>query len=347
MAKGTFLPAVDDVEDVDLDFGHTQTETTNADNKADALVSALREDSTAYVNVLRQTSGGNSPMQFVERIPADKFDHGQLLTYLGATYGGGEYRLMVYARGKLRANKLESIASKLTPEKIQHSPTGEAASILATVLDRIENSNRQMLEMLSRQTQAPDRSAMLQEMLLYKQLFDNGNKSSGGIGQIQEAIELVKSLGVSVGGVVEKEEEGFGALLEKMTPLISAAVTAPSQRPHPQPQTQQVKPMFAEMKIKMFIGQLISAAAKNSNPMTYAELIFDMADENLIKQYITNPQALEILAKKDPRIAQYKPWFDDLVEHVKAQLGLPSRFADLYQDGDDVINGGNELQPDE
>lgn len=343
MAKGTFLPAVDDIEDVDLDFGQTQTETTNADNKADALVSALREDSTAYVNVLRQLSGGNSPMQFVERIPADKFDHGQLLTYLGSTYGGGEYRLMVYARGKLRANKLESIASKLMPEKHHNSPTGEAASILATVLDRIEASNRQMLEVLTRQTQAPDRTAMIQEMLMFKQLFSD-NKPSGGLGQIQESITLLKELGIQVGGKSDDDDgESFTALLGKVAPLIVQAAQQPAQQPRPQQPQQPARTpeMLLTFKIKAGLQPFLKAAAKNADHGVYAEMLLDQLPHEIIASHILPDDSLEKLIKIEPQVANFRPWFELLKEHVKAQLEIPSKVDHLYDDLNSDITPDN------
>lgn len=354
MAKGQFLPGPgsEEIETVDFDT-FDSADKTDADDKTDALVNAMRADKEAFVNILKQPFGGNSSMQFVERIPADKYDFGQLMSYIANTYGGGEYRLMIYANGKLKGNKLQSIAQKVSTDLMRQSPTGEAAGILATVLDRMEANNRQMMEMISKQNQAPDRMAMLQEMIMFKELFAPAQNQQlnmiNPLTQLKESMELLQGLGVSIGG---EKESGFTDLLAQMAPVIlnmtnqpapSPVQVTPQQNPikdapKPAPQQTEKKPQM-NFQLKAGIAMLINAASKDSNQMTYAEMIMDNIDENLIREYITDKDSFLKLQKIAPQVVKFKPWFELLAEHVKAQLGIESTVSDLYADESDAING--------
>jgi hypothetical protein len=337
MSNAKFMPR-DDVQLIEFDSPVDQPH-TDADDKADDLISALKDDKEAFVNVMRQPFGGNSRMEFVERIPADKYDYGQLMHYLGTTYGGGDYRLMVYASGKLKGNKLQTIAAKVKQDKQGVSPGGEAANILATVLQQIEANNERMMRMMSQMT-APSssRADMLQEMLLYKQLFDR--PSSGGLGELTQAIAALKELGVPIGNTIEHEkEEGFGELLAKMTPAIEAIATANNRMPpiDPQKARQSQMNMIQKVALKAKLEPFIKASIKKSAPDVYAEMLVDQMDEATLKQYIASPTAIDDLCKLDARIVANREWFVLLGEHVKAMLGMASTVSDLYDDEDSDI----------
>lgn len=335
------------------DIAEFFTETTDANDKTEALMSAMKDDDASFVTIHRLHGAGNLPEEFVTRFPADKFDFGQIQAFLADNYGGGDYRVRLYVKKKLRGNKMVSIAKKFEPEKHSVSPAGEAASILHTVLERQEKMHQQMMQLVSQQNQQPDRMQFFQEMMMMKELFSSGNGGSSGVNQLVESVNALKTLGIKVGtdeSEKDDSEGGFVGLLEKMTPVITEAMRSNGQNQQPRqtqqrpvqqnaPQTEAEKmTAFANLKIKMAIGQFLRAAEKKSNPITYAELIFDMADEATIQKTITDDNAIEGLIKLEPKIALHRPWFDDLREHVKGQLGLPSRFAHLYQDDGDDIN---------
>jgi hypothetical protein len=336
MSNAKFIPR-DEVQLVEFDTPIDQPH-TDADDKADDLISALKDDKEAFANVMRQPFGGNSRMEFVDRIPADKYDYGQLMHYLATTYGGGDYRIMVYANGKLKANKLQTIAAKVKPDKGGVTAGGEAANILATVLQQIEANNARMMQMMQ-QMAAPanSRAEMLQEMLLYKQLFD---KPSGGLGELTQAITALKELGVPIGNTIEHEkEEGFGSLLEKMTPAIEALVTANNRMPpvDPQKARQSQMNMLQKVALKAKLEPFIKASIKKSAPEVYAEMLVDQMDEATLKQYIASPTAIDDLCKLDERIGVNREWFILLGEHVKAMLGMTSTVSDLYDDEESDI----------
>lgn len=335
-----FIPANNDIEEV---FFSTDSKgNTNSDDKIDAMRNALNTDPEAFITVHRSLGGGNSPEEYVKRFPADKFDFGQLQDYLQVNYGHGDYRIRLYAHGKLVSNRLISIANTVKKDVVNNQ-TGETAGILATVLERMEANNARMMQMMQHMTQPQDESATLQKMLLYKQLFSTPS-NGGGLSQITETLSVLKELGLQIGGA-EKEDSGFTNLLEKMTPVIANVMTQP--RTHaPQPNNQQPKQEPKNVNIsqmQIVLGTLIKAASKNSNQMTYAEWLLDQIPEEIIRDRIMQEGALESLITYAPTVGQYRPWFDTLIEHLKAQFGLPSKVSDLYHDDIDDITGEDNL----
>lgn len=336
----------ENIEVIDF-FTEGMGDTTDAQAKIEAMASALRDDSEAFLNIGKLSgTGANQPEQFCARVPADKYDIGQLNQFISETFGAGDYRVRLYAKGKVRANKLVTIAARVNNGD-KNTPHGEAAGILETVLARMEAQNRQMMEILSRQQSAPQTSRMdmLQEMMLFKQLFSSNEKPTGGVSQFLETVEGLKALGIQVGGapIESEKEEGFGDLLEKMTPLIGAALqqnntaqTAPKIDPSIVRQRQ--VNMIQKVALKAKLEPFIKASIKKSAPETYAELLIDQIGEKTATQYAGDTTTLTQLAELDPRIAQNISWFSDVMEHVKAQLGMPSRFSDLYESDDSAID---------
>ena len=344
----TFIPAGDDIADVfEIVRENENGQKTTAQVKFDDLVSDLNDNSDdAELRLYRQTVlGGRSSMPFLDSFPVDKFSFSQLQKYIKDTYGGGEYRIHVRANGKLVVNRLLEIEAPTATEKTL-TPIGEASSILATVLERQEKMHQQMMQLMQAQNVQPSRREMLDELLLYKQLFDNGGNSGGGnaFQQMRDMMGFLSEMGVTINGQAqEKDEPGFGDLLEKFTPVITAAMSQPT---NPQNMQRKHDPMFAQkMMLKNGIGQLMRAAAKNSPREVYADLVLDQLPENTVKEFITAPDAFEKLIRLEPRAAHYRAWFLDLAEHVKAALGMPSQYADLYGDDDDAINAGNDIDP--
>lgn len=338
-----FLPADDDEIDVFEVRQENETGKTTAEVKYDDLVSSLNDTSDdSEVILYRQNGSGKTKMTFLESFPVDQYAYSELLKYVRDSYGAGDYRVHIRSNKRLVANRLISIEMPKGPTIQSLSPAGEAASILQTVLDRQEKMHQQMMDLMSRQNEPQSRMDMLQEMLLFKQLFDNGSNARDPVQQMRETLGLLTDMGMEIGGIKKDDEPGFGDLLEKMTPLLTAAVS--------QPQRHNVRndPMFAQkLALKTGVAQLLRAAAKGSAREPYAELVLDQVSEEMVKDFITSPDAMEKMIKLEPKTAHYRAWFLDLAEHVKAALGMPSQYADLYTGEDDAITAGNDPDIDE
>ncbi len=341
----------DDTTTVFFDAPDFTDETTDAEAKTSELEGALKTDANSFVTVHRLLSGGNSPEEFCERIPADKMDYGQIQDHIAKVFGGGDYRIRLYAKGRLVSNKLLAIAHHIKADS-EKTPAGEAGGILAIVLQKMEAQNRLMMGMLERQNQPQQsRMEMLREMMAMKELFGGGgNNQGGGVQQFLDTIEGLKSLGIKVGGetIEHEKDSGFGELIEKMTPVIAAAMQAPAhppvqQKSNPEIARKQQMNLMQKIALKTRLEPFIKASIKKSAPETYAEILIDQLGEETATQYASDPATLDQLCAMDQRIADNKAWFNDVMEHAKAQLGLPSLFSDLYDQDENDIDSASPI----
>lgn len=334
MAEAQFIPA--NIEDVTtFEIENESRPKTDAERKADALEAALNDDPSAYLNVSRELSGGNAPMEFVGKYPADEYDFGSLQEHLQKKFGGGKYRVMLYAKGKLRANKLLKIAEEIA---LKSTSLNQDNTLLA-VLERMDAMQRQMMELVREKNSQPSRSDFMREMMMYKEFFSSTNQNNSGsiISQMRDVMELQKELTNGLLPQPEKEP-GFSDLIDKLTPLVTAAVNSTNQtRTNPVSKTPEQKAKEeSAFIIKAGLNQLLTAAKKNSDPATYAEMIIDQFPQPLITQLANSPNAISQINVLLPESKDYSQWFIDLIEHVKAQLGMPSKFEELYSESDEA-----------
>lgn len=323
--KGQFLPA--DV--IDVEFDEPEEEKTDADKKVDALADALKDDPNSFINVSRQLLGGNSPMEFVARYPADKYDFGELLALMQEKYGPGDYRFMLYAKGKLRANKLFTVAA---PKKDygerqhfeQHNPSTDNMRVLADMM-------RQQTQMIAELVQGGNsRKEFFEELALMKTLF-NSEPKGDALKDLESSLTVLERLGIQVGG---EKEPGFGDLLEKMTPVIETALKNPTPQANPQPR--QSAAMFNNMIIKQGLKHLLTAATRGANPAVYAEVIIDRFPPQKIAEFFSADNAIDKVYELEPKLKPHDEWVKLVIEHVKAIMGMESSVSEEY---DDAVDG--------
>ena len=312
---------------------------TEAEAKTQSIQDALNEDPEAFLNVSRQIGSGKTSMEVVGRFPADKDDYGQLQAHLQENFGAGDYRIMLYVKGRVRANKLLTIAQPLKPANV----STQQDNVTMLILNQLEKMQNQIVSIMQeKQTGGNSRMEFMQELMMMKQIFSSDNKPSSGIKDIVDTIGSLKELGLNIGGVIEPEEKGFGDLLALAAPVlqnITAPQAAPAYQPNPIAQKPQLTPEQKEaqkmnMMLRLGIGQLIAGAKRNSPHDTYATLVIDNIPEAQIMAFFNSPTGFADLVKIAPEVANHSAWFGELAEHIKAQLGLPSRVSDLYDDAD-------------
>lgn len=74
--------------------------------------------------------------------------------------------------------------------------------------------------------------------------------------------------------------------------------------------------MFEKQMLQYFLNTLVTAAAQNADPTTYADLILDQAPAATVEKWIGAQNLFEELAKIDARIAQFPDWFNELHEQI-------------------------------
>lgn len=368
MAKGQFLPGPgDEVEDIEFEVDtNGPQQKTSADNLLDELMLELNDTSDKVsLSVYRQTGNGQESMQFVESMPPDKYGYTELLNYIRECYGAGDYRLQVRQNGKLKANKLVQIAKRISQPQNNPQNSGNENALLHAIQGMQEQiaQQNQVIARVMQQPQGNNKKEFLEEMMLYKQLFaGDTSKQSGGVGELLQSVDALKSLGINVGiPSPDDKEEGFVDMIDKVSPLLMQVMSQPQPQVTPQPQvnptpnpSERDPKMFQQMMIKAGIGQLVKSAQKNLDPSLSAEYLTNLYEKEMIEKFLMAPQALDQAAKMDPRVTDHVDWFNNLKEHIKALYGQPSKFADQYSEftneADDAItveepNDKSEPQP--
>lgn len=329
----------DDVEDVVFDTDVGGRSQTKHERKLDEILEGLNTSGeSAYIALYRQPGTGKESLIFLKKFPADKFDGMEdILEYLSTHHGTGDFRIQVRVNGRLAANNLVSVEASEAPSPQISSGDGATSALLA----QIEKQN-QMIAGLYQQmasAQRPDDASeekFLQKMLMYKQLF--GAQQSGGVGQIMETVGLLKEIGVNVGGIAEEKEEGFGDILKNALPLLQTAISQPQPQPQNQHQHQpqrnpserpEMRDNMLKMQIKMAVDMAVKNAARGGDPATFADMCDAQLGVNAVK-LVNDPTVLDTLKAYNPGVSQHEQWFSDVIEHVKAINGLPSRFSSEY-----------------
>jgi hypothetical protein len=344
----------DDAEEVVFETDTGNGPKTKHEQKLEEILSGLNTATeNAYIALYRQNGSGKESLTFLHKFPADKFEGVEdILEFLAKKHGGGDYRIHVRIGGRLAANNLVSVES---PKQDDPELARGADPAINALLAQMEKQNQmiaglyqQMAEQAKAPAQSQSRKEMLEEMLMYKQLF-GGQQSSGGLGQVMETIGFLKEVGVNVGGIAEEKEEGFGDVITKALPLLTAAMQQPAQ----QPQRPQVNPAMNQqnalkLQIKMAVDSAVRAAGKGQDPQVFAQMADAQLGEKAI-ELAQDPNIFTVLTAYNPGVLEHKQWFDDVLEHVKAMNGLPSRFYDLYDDGESiegaVLSGGADNIP--
>lgn len=339
MARKTaeYLPAVEDdvvdVFEINAQPGE-EIPKTEQQRKLEDIISDLNDSSEgdAEIRVYRQSRlGGKSAMTMLEVFPADKYNSTELWQFLRDKYGAGDYRIHVRADGHLKANKLMTIETPVEAAPTEVGVGGEVATALNAVLSTIQEQNRNMMEFIQGQQNNTSEDDILRKMVVYKELFSNGS-SGNGLSQINETLTVLQGLGIEI-GPNNKEEDGFGSAIEKLAPLATALVQNPQaqQTPPPQPNPKQREDaMLKNLMLKAGLNSLLKAAAKNADAGFYADWVLDQLDPKTVAEFITSPDAMEKMSKLAPMVAQYGPWFEELSEHIKGQLGMESKYAADY-----------------
>jgi hypothetical protein len=204
---------------------------------------------------------------------------------------------------------------------------------------QMREMQNQMLELSrEKQTGGAQRSDVIAEMIQMKNLFSNDNGDNSGSGNMITQFRDMLSLQTEMQGLLpspggEKDEAGFGDLIEKFTPLVEMAMNQPQTRPEPQPE--KLDPEAERKKqmnfmFKMGIASLVRSASKNADPGTSAEWIINQLPINVVQNMVNAPDALEKLAEYDPNVKKFRDWFIITLEHVKAQLGMASAVSAEY-----------------
>lgn len=304
--------------------------------------------------------------EYVTRMDASVFS----LEALQEQHGGGEYRITILdGAGKYRGSRTVIVAPPANAKPAAAAPSSEVAQLA----EAIKKQGDLLLEFIVRGSAAPaqqplDRKAFLDELLIYKQLFDGGNKSGGGGMGADQVLAILKT-GMDIakdgsGGSETNWADILKAGIEQVGPSLANALDAAAASAKAQPATaapgralpaSATKPAIAapassnpaggnveKFDLKKWVSFLIEKAEKGADPELYADLVLDNIPEAQAPEIFaqlegkTAEQVVVMLARFDERVNAHVEWFRDLGQAV---LGA------LADDGDAIpgsdADGGN------
>jgi len=337
--KAVFLPNPGERDD-EIEYYTGEEEPaelkTDYEKKLDSLLESMNSDEEAMMSVYRQRGSGKESMSFLDSFPADKYTHPEILMFLKNKYGSGDYRVQVRINGRLRINKLLCVeAAKTQDDTAGGNTLAGVSDLLGTLMSRQDQLFAQM--------QAPQNSEedIIKKMMLYKELFA-GNQvvQTNPMTQLTETLGVLETLGVQIGGS-DDQDDGFGSLIEKLSPLISYGMgeRMDGSQPQPQPQPQPQQPqkgnkmrMMQNIKIKMGLQYLLTAAVAGKVPGDYTQPVIDQVGEKDIRGLFGSPEYMDYLIKILPGIERYKEWFASLA------LDINKHLSDTQTHGTDKVH---------
>ena len=315
-------------DDISDDLALTQTLAQIGDDESNAKVYVYKIDPKTKTDVFA-----------FETTPAEFATGG--LTEIGKRYGGGDYRVRVYANGRVVTHKRIAIMEQ---KDAPAAPVNIAAD-LQTLFAQQQATTLEGFKMLAeslratQQAPAPQMSFMeqMQAFAQFQNLMGGGRQQSGpDFGQVLDVLKQGMELGRSGGeqsmlDVLMRGIETFGPVI---TEAVKNGAPMPAPQNMPQPMQQLPAPVTAtpsaqqtaaptnedEMNIlqnqilKQSIGFLVKQAQAGNDPDTYANMVLDQMDVKTLAEFVNRPDWLEFLANynagvKEPANAA---WFGEL-----------------------------------
>jgi hypothetical protein len=297
------------------------------------ILASLGEDSDASVSIYRQGKGGYRDITFVTETRPTEFSIGRLQH----EFGGGTYRIHVKSTGRLIANrelKVADLPNRAPDNGLMLAPVNQKIDQLAGLV--------QQLAGLIAQPAQQSRKEMIEELLMYKQLFDTGGvRAAPAVDPMDSAmkmIEFAKTMSGVFNGAGEAPDgmavlmramETFGkplaeAAMRSQAPPASYALTEQQQAALPGPEQQapsvapqpQIGEQEAMAQIEYFIKMLLDEAREDADPTGSAYQIVKFAPLETINDLLRPDDWFEKLSVMRPELAPYREWFSDLRDIV-------------------------------
>lgn len=344
---------------------------------ANTLAQIGEDESNAKVFVYKIDKATKLEAFAFETSPAEFATGG--LTEIGKRYGGGEYRIRVYADGRILTHKRIAIMEQ--KEMPQSAPVNIAADLqglFAQQQSAMLEGFKMLAESLKPAPQPPA-PTMLEQMETFARLQSlmGGNQRQPGpdFGQLLDILKQGMEMGRGAGeqsmlDVLMRGIETFGPAITEA--VKTGAVNQPAPMMHapapaiaaPVPAIQTAAPtnedemgILRNAMLKQAINFLVKQAEAGNDPDTYANMVLDQMDENALKDFVNRPDWLEFLAQFNPavKVPENQAWFADLRILLIAYLtpdedsgtSAPHATTDnanaaaVATDGDSIREGGN------
>jgi len=279
------------------------------------------------------------------------------LSEIQESYGAGDYRIRVYLNGRILSHRRISVGPSRKALRTPQNPPMDIGAMMAQnntlmmqgfreiVQSMQQNQPRQealgvkevitLMSSLQGFAAPPAREHdpldMLVKMLEIQKtiappLNVNGEVDGGAI-----MLEAVKSFGGIFGEVLKQKAATAPAPIyaepQLPAPTYSAELTpAPQMAQNPIQNHEMPNPAEdteMTLKLRIMAGPVLMAAQSDSDPYSYACMLLDFADEEMIRTYIDDPNWFAHLTKVIPDVARFPDWFNRLRQEVLTLLNTP------------------------
>lgn len=316
---------------------------------ANTLAQIGEDESNAKVFVYKIDKATKLEAFAFETSPAEFATGG--LTEIGKRYGGGEYRIRVYADGRILTHKRIAIMEqKETPQTAPVNIAADLQGLFAQQQSAMLEGFKMLAESLKPAPQSPA-PTMLEQMETFARLQSlmGGNQRQSGpdFGQLLDILKQGMEMGRGAGeqsmldvlmrgietfGPAITEAVKTGAVNQPMPMMHAPAMTAAPAIAAPVPAIQTAAPtnedemgILRNAMLKQAINFLVNQAKANNDPETYANMVMDQMDENALKDFINRPDWIDFLAQFNPevKLPQVSAWFDTLRSIIIEFLTMP------------------------
>ncbi len=250
------------------------------------------------------------------------------LDTLRDNYGGGEFTVYV-KRGRdliKRHSPVVEPPPKPAPSTLPPNPPDIAQALQQAVRDVLQQIRPQETE-----------ETILARLKSYKEILGGASSAAAApadmLAMFRQGIEFAKEFAGNAGekgafDVLERAIATFGAPLAtiiqsqleksamtKNPPLPGSVKTATPQQPA-------LPSAGVQLLLKAKIKELLPAAARDSDPALYADLLVDQFPIEQLKQAMGLGVAAicDMCIAIDPRVSNYRPWFDEMLQHIADAL---------------------------
>ena len=333
-AAAEYDPGSIGTEDISDDLALTQTLAQIGDDESNAKVYVYKIDPKTKSDVFA-----------FETSPAEFATGG--LTEIGKRYGGGDYRVRVYANGRVLTHKRIAIMEQKETPATAPGIGADLPALFAQQQAAMLDGFRMLAESLKPAPQPPAPS-MMEQLQVFAQLqgLMGGNHKQSGpdFGQMLDVLKQGMEMGRSGGeqsmlDVLMRGIETFGPVITEAVkagaqnpaliqqaqamPQNQAAIAAPvPEIQTQQPQNEDEMGILQNQILKQSIGFLVKQAQAGNDPDTYANMVLDQMDEKTLSDFVNRPDWLDFLAQynagvKEPENAA---WFAELRVFLIAYL---------------------------
>lgn len=305
------------------------------------VLAELGASDDAVVNIYRTIPGRDGRGgEYVDTVHPSMFS----LSWLRDTYGPGTYRVHVRSGGKLIGNRAVKIAEPRGLAPVHGMPTvpiqagaDKLEKLVETMNSGFQHISTILAQALSQMAQRPPEKTtleMLQEMKMMREIFAPPAQALVGLDPLKsfelfkQGIEFAKEILPREGEPTPTEilmdaVKTFGpAIVDAVKHQQQLSMSTPATpTPHVETAAQSLPPPKQEdenvMLIKFYLQQLIKLASENRDPGLYAELIYDQAPADLLRQIVELPDPVQYLAAFNADVLQHRVWFEELASALK------------------------------